>query len=104
MVYCSACGAQISSQALACPQCGHPNAVNAVANGQGKSRTTAGILAILIGSFGVHKFYLGKTGTGVLYLLFSWTGVPGIISIIEGIIYLTQTDQAFAQAQGVRTV
>jgi TM2 domain-containing membrane protein YozV len=104
LVYCSACGAQISPQAIACPQCGHPNAVNPAATGQAKSRTTAGILAILLGSLGVHKFYLGKIGSGILYLCFSFTGVPGVIGIIEGIVYLTQTDQAFAQAQGVRTV
>jgi TM2 domain-containing membrane protein YozV len=103
MVYCSACGTQISPQALTCPNCGHPNAVNPAAanaaNGFNKSRTTAGILAILLGGFGVHKFYLGKIGMGILYFVFAWTGVPSIIGIIEGIIYLTQTDQAFAQAQ-----
>lgn len=61
-----------------------------------KSKTTAGILAILLGDFGVHKFYLGQIGMGILYLLFCWTGVPGIIGIIEGIIYLTQSDAEFA--------
>ncbi|SFL73415.1 TM2 domain-containing protein [Paenibacillus sp. 1_12] len=60
-----------------------------------KSRTTAGILAILLGSLGVHKFYLGKIGLGVVYLLFFWTGVPGIIGLIEGIQYLTKTDEEF---------
>jgi len=103
MVYCSACGAQISPQAPNCPQCGHPNAVNQNAAGEVKSRTTAGILGILLGSLGVHKFYLGKVGTGILYLVFCWTGVPGIIGLIEGIIYLTQTDQVFSKTQGVRT-
>ncbi|MEO0024216.1 MAG: hypothetical protein RL196_657 [Actinomycetota bacterium] len=108
MVYCSACGTQISPQALHCPNCGHPNSVNPAAstsaNLNGKSRTTAGILAILLGGLGVHKFYLGKVGMGILYFVFSWTGVPTIIGIIEGIIYLTQTDQAFAQAQGTTVV
>ena len=107
MVYCSACGAQISPQAVACPKCGHPNVLNpnnAPQSGEVKSRTTAGILAILVGSFGAHKFYLGKIGTGILYLCFSWTAVPGVIGLIEGIIYLTQSDQAFSRAQGVRTV
>ena len=101
MVFCSACGAQISPQALSCPQCGHPNQLNR-GTGELKSRTTAGILAILLGYLGIHKFYLGKIGMGILYLAFFWTGVPAIIGIVEGIIYLTQTDQQFAQAQGVR--
>jgi TM2 domain-containing membrane protein YozV len=60
-----------------------------------KSRVTAGILGILLGGFGVHKFYLGKIGMGILYLLFCWTGIPGVVGLIEGIIYLTKTDEEF---------
>ena len=54
-----------------------------------KSKTTAGILAILLGGIGIHKFYLGKIGMGILYLVFSWTAIPSIVGLIEGIIYLT---------------
>ncbi len=43
------------------------------------------ILAILFGGIGIHKFYSGKTVKGIFYLLFSWTGIPSIIGIIEGI-------------------
>ena len=60
-----------------------------------KSKITAGILAILLGGFGVHKFYLGKVGMGILYLVFCWTGIPGIVGLIEGIIYLTCSDAEF---------
>ncbi|MFD1738471.1 TM2 domain-containing protein [Bacillus salitolerans] len=60
-----------------------------------KSRIVAGILGILLGSFGIHKFYLGKIWQGILYLLFSWTGIPGIIGLIEGILYLVKTDEEF---------
>lgn len=60
-----------------------------------KSKTTAGILAILLGGFGIHKFYLGRIVLGVLYLLFFWTYVPSIIGIIEGIIYLTSNEEKF---------
>lgn len=66
-----------------------------------KSKVTAGILAILLGSIGVHKFYLGKMGLGVVYVLFCWTGIPGIIGLIEGIMYLTKTEEEF-QAKYVR--
>jgi TM2 domain-containing membrane protein YozV len=66
-----------------------------------KSRIVAGILALLIGGLGVHKFYLGKIGLGVLYLVFFWTFVPAIIAFIEGIIYLVQSDEEFARNQGV---
>lgn len=68
-----------------------------------KNKTTAGILAILLGGLGIHKFYLGKGGLGVLYLLFCWTYIPGIIGLIEGIIYLTQNERDFQIKNQVRT-
>ena len=68
--------------------------------GAGKSKIAAGILGILLGAFGVHKFYLGKIGLGILYLLFFWTGIPGIIGLIEGIIYLTMSDEDFRAKYG----
>lgn len=42
------------------------------------------LLAIFLGWFGLHKFYAGKA-SGVIYLLFFWTGIPCFISLIEGI-------------------
>lgn len=61
-----------------------------------KSRVAAGVLAILLGDIGVHKFYMGKIGMGILYLLFCWTGIPALVGLIEGIIYLTESDEKFA--------
>ncbi|MBC8264424.1 MAG: TM2 domain-containing protein [Anaerolineales bacterium] len=52
-------------------------------NAQRKNPTTAVVLALLLGGLGVHKFYLEQTGMGILYLLFSWTGIPGIVAFIE---------------------
>lgn len=40
------------------------------------------VLALFLGGFGVHKFYARKTGMGLLYLVFCWTGIPQIIAII----------------------
>lgn len=60
-----------------------------------KSKTTAGILGILLGGLGIHKFYLGRIGMGILYLLFCWTYIPSIIGLIEGIIYLTSSEEKF---------
>lgn len=65
-----------------------------------KDKTTAGILALLVGGFGVHKFYLGKIGQGILYLLFFWTFIPAIIGFIEGIIYLTMDEDEFQYKYG----
>lgn len=67
-----------------------------------KSKTVAGILAILLGGIGVHKFYLGKVGMGILYLLFCWTYVPALIGIVEGIIYLCANDHNFMIKHHVR--
>ena len=62
-----------------------------------KNKVTAALLAILLGGIGAHKFYLGQTVAGIIYLLFSWTGIPLIIGVIEGLIILGMNDQAFAQ-------
>jgi len=101
-VFCTACGENMSSKAASCPKCGHPNKSKATtANGAAKSRIVAGVLALLVGGIGVHKFYLGKIGLGIVYILFCWTFVPAIIAFIEGIIYLVQDHQTFAAKQNV---
>ncbi|WP_436860254.1 TM2 domain-containing protein [Staphylococcus caeli] len=46
------------------------------------------VLAVFLGSFGVHKFYARKTGMGLLFLVFCWTGIPQILAIIGAIIVL----------------
>jgi len=69
-----------------------------------RSRVAAALLGIFAGSFGLHKFYIGKSGAGLVMLIVSVIGVilAGIptaamaaIGIIEGIIYLLMSDDAF---------
>jgi TM2 domain-containing membrane protein YozV len=60
-----------------------------------KNKTTAGIFALLFGGIGIHKFYLGKIGTGIVYIFFCWTFIPAILGVIEGIKYLTMKDADF---------
>ena len=67
-----------------------------------KSKIVAGILALLLGGLGIHKFYLGKVGMGVLYLCFCWTGIPALIAFVEGIIYLCSNDENFQLKNHVR--
>jgi TM2 domain-containing membrane protein YozV len=60
-----------------------------------KSKTTAAILAIFLGGFGIHRFYLGQGGLGLVYLLFCWTFVPALIAFIDFIILLTMDEDKF---------
>jgi TM2 domain-containing membrane protein YozV len=75
-----------------------------------KSKIAAGLLAILLGGLGIHKFYLGYTGAGVIMLLVFIFGfillalptiVIGVIALVEGIIYLTKSDEEFYQTYEV---
>jgi TM2 domain-containing membrane protein YozV len=101
-IFCINCGNELSDQAFHCPKCGHPNATRNLQFAPRKSRVTAGVLALLLGGLGVHKFYLNKIGLGFLYLIFVWTAIPAIVAFVEGIIYLTQDDRTFAERQGLQ--
>ena len=52
-----------------------------------KSKTTAGVLALLLGGLGLHKFYLNKPVQGLLYIIFCWTLIPGIFAFFEALAY-----------------
>jgi TM2 domain-containing membrane protein YozV len=54
------------------------------------SKVTYILLAIFLGWIGVHKFYAGKTGAGVLYIVFCWTFIPALIGIIEGLVAIAK--------------
>jgi TM2 domain-containing membrane protein YozV len=60
-----------------------------------KNKTTAAILAFFLGGLGIHRFYLGQTGYGFLYLIFCWTFIPAIIAFIDFIIFLTMDEHSF---------
>ena len=62
-----------------------------------EKKIVAGILAILLGWLGIHKFYLGYTKEGIIQILLNLVCVAGIIGIIEGIIYLTKSDEDFVR-------
>lgn len=55
---------------------------------KGNNRYIAAALAIVLGDFGVHHFYTGDIQHGILHAVFFWTGIPAIIGIIEGIMWL----------------
>jgi TM2 domain-containing membrane protein YozV len=102
---CDSCNAAIQRSAEFCTACcviqsgsSSTTAISKPINQ--KNKTVAALLAIFLGGFGIHKFYLQKTGTGLLYLLFFWTFIPAIIGFIEGIILLVMDENKFIQKYG----
>jgi TM2 domain-containing membrane protein YozV len=118
-MHCTNCGSEVAEQATACPSCGvAPRAekkfchgcgvetspaqvicikcgVSISAGSTGKKKVPAGVLGILLGGIGAHKFYLGSWGWGIVYILLCWLYVPAVIGLIEGIIYLTMDEAQF---------
>ena len=70
---------------------------------QENKKILAGVLAIVIGSLGIHKFILGYTQEGIIQIVITIVtcGIGGIIPLIEGIIYLTKSDEEFYQTYQV---
>ncbi len=66
-----------------------------------KDKVAAGLLGIFLGSLGIHKFYLGYKKEGIIMLVVSLAtcgigaSVMSIIGLIEGIMYLTKSDEEF---------
>ena len=74
--------------------------------GRGKDKTAAGILGILLGGLGVHQFYLGSMGTGLILIAATVVtcGIGGaILGLVEGIILLTMSDDDFNKRYNDRT-
>lgn len=104
-MFCQKCGVQIANESKFCGGCGSPvdshvNVQQVIVQQQkplGKkvSRSTAFLLALFLGGFGIHKFYLGKTVQAIFMLLFFWTGIPALIAFVEAIIYLCMSDASF---------
>ena len=103
--YCSNCQAVLTSVSTGYQplQSVNPNALTDWKEMGADKKIVAGILAILVGSLGVHKFILGYTTEGVIMLLVTvlTCGIAGvvmsIIGIIEGIMYLTKSDEDFVR-------
>ena len=94
-VFCIGCGQSMHETASNCPKCGAQSA-NKQFKGS-KDKNVAGLFALLLGGIGAHHFYLGNIIIGLLYLVFCWTFIPMIVGFIEGLIYLTQSEESFSR-------
>ena len=117
--YCTKCGAINDDIAQFCSNCQavltpvstgyqpmqsvNPSAMTDWNAMGGDKKILAGILAIILGSLGIHKFVLGYTTEGLIMLLVSVLSCGTlavfmtIIGIIEGIIYITKSDEEFVR-------
>jgi TM2 domain-containing membrane protein YozV len=115
--YCTKCGAVNDDTAQYCVTCQTP--LSAVSGyqpmqsvnpgGQGSmqdwkqqgadKKIIAGICGILLGGFGVHKFILGYTTEGIIQIVITFVtcGIGSIVGLVEGIIYLTKSDEEFVR-------
>ena len=87
LVHCATCGHKIAPNAPTCPQCGAPNLAAAPATST-RTKGVAALLCILgfLSVAGVHRFYVGKIGTGILMLV--TLGALGVWTLIDLIIIL----------------
>ncbi|WEN14695.1 NINE protein [Rhodanobacter sp. AS-Z3] len=86
MVFCRGCGKEIHSTAVTCPQCGAPQGNVVPQSASSKRILPAFLLCFFLGCFGIHRFYVGKVGTGILQLI--TLGGFGIWALIDFIIIL----------------
>lgn len=115
--YCTKCGAVNDDTTQFCVSCQAPlstvsgyQPMQSVNQGQSGPMTdwkamgadkklVAGICGILLGAWGVHKFILGYTTEGIIQIVITLVtcGIGGIVGIVEGIIYLTKSDEEFVR-------
>ena len=95
-MFCQNCGAEINDKAVVCVKCGCAvNGVKINKEVESKDWLIVLLLCFFLGCFGVHRFYVGKTGTGVAQLL--TCGGCGIWALIDFIMILVGS---FTDAKG----
>ena len=119
LIKCPECSESVSNKSACCGNCGFPIAKPAApfkevpspnpnqnhttivqVHNNRKSRGVAIVLALFLGGFGIHKFYLNQVFLGVLYLLFCWTFIPAIISLFEALMLLFTDESEFHRRFG----
>jgi TM2 domain-containing membrane protein YozV len=91
-MFCPNCGKELSDQAFTCTNCGHPlrpmrPGAASDKTASPKSRMAALLLCIFLGYLGIHRFYVGKVGTGIA-MIFTFGGL-GIWVLVDLIMIAT---------------
>jgi TM2 domain-containing membrane protein YozV len=112
--YCWNCGKSTAEEAVVCVNCGvqlREFNSGAAYGDDRKSKIAAGVLGILLGSLGIHDFYLGYNGKGAAHLVLFFLGFPtfGITSavsaiwgLVDGILILTGSIKTDASGKPLR--
>jgi len=88
MTLCPICGKKVSTRAVTCPECGHPLYLKTeyeagIEENSKYNWLVTLILVVFLGGLGIHRFYVGKVGTGILMLLtFGGLGIWTLIDLI----------------------
>ena len=95
-MFCSNCGKEITDDSSFCPSCGTKivklaeiTEMSKKANISPKSRLVATLLAFFLGGLGIHRFYVGKIGTGILTILLTCCfGIGCVWALVDFIFIL----------------
>ncbi len=98
-MFCKKCGTDVGDSKF-CPKCGESVYGDQSADEpcyvdqpqKMVNKVAYALLAFFLGGLGIHRFYAGKVLSGVIYLLFCWTLIPGIIAFVEFILALIRED------------
>ena len=87
--FCQNCGAEANPTAAVCVKCG--SALRVGPGPDAKSKLAAGLLGVFLGGVGIHRFYLGYTGIGIVQIIVTIVtfGIGALWGFIEGIMILT---------------
>lgn len=100
MSYCNQCGSEVVAENTFCEECGaEVTEANTVIEAEydDKNKIVAIVLALFLGSFGAHKFYLGDLKKGIIYLVFFWTAIPFFLALYDAYQYYSKS-QKFGEA------
>jgi len=104
--FCGACGVKTKDNQIVCLKCGVSLGGSLAGSSSGeKSKIIACLLALFLGTIGVHKFYLGYNTQGIIMLLCGTVGwilflpplVMAVIALIEAIMYISKSDEEFQE-------